>query len=193
MKRLQHAVPRLVAPSDQRVFVYEDPTKGTTDLTWEKVPGAARYHLIISDKFLFTDPLYDADREETTVVLDGVASGAYYWKVAAVSPSGVRGPFSEPRRFRVTSQKIRDREDTSPPKLEITDFVQTGPMVIMNGRTEPGAQLWIDSEKVDVYDDGTFYAVIRLTKEGNNDVQLVAQDAAGNEARLVKRAYVEQY
>ena len=61
------------------------------------------------------------------------------------------------------------------------------------GRTEPGAQLWIDSEKVDVYDDGTFYAVIRLRKEGNNDVQLVAQDAAGNEARLVKRAYVEQY
>jgi hypothetical protein len=192
-KEVLPGVPRLVAPSDQRVFVYEDPSKGTTNLSWEKVPGASRYHLIISDKVLFTDPLYDADRDETTVVIDGVAAGAYYWKVAAVSPSGVRGPFSEPRRFRVTSQKIRDREDTSPPRLEITDFVQTGPMVILNGRTEPGAQLWIDSEKVDVYDDGTFYAVIRLRKEGNNDVQLVAQDAAGNEARLVKRAYVEQF
>jgi hypothetical protein len=192
-KEVLPGVPRLLAPSDQRVFAYENPSEGTTNLSWEKVPGAARYHLIISDKVLFTDPLYDADREETSVVIDGVAAGAYYWKVAAVSPSGVQGPFSEPRRFRVTSQKIRDREDTAPPRLEITDFVQTGPMVIMNGRTEPGAQLWIDSEKVDVYDDGTFYAVIRLRKEGTNDVQLVAQDAAGNEARLVKRAYVEQY
>jgi hypothetical protein len=192
-KEVLPGVPRLVAPSDQRVFVYEDPSKGTTNLTWEKVSGASRYHLLISDKMLFTSPLYDADRDETTVVIDGVAAGDYYWKVAAVSPAGVRGPYSEPRRFRVTSQKIRDREDMSPPKLEITDFVQTGPMVILNGKTEPGAQLWIDAEKVDVYDDGTFYAVIRLRKEGNNDVQLVAQDAAGNEARLVKRAYVEQF
>src|SRR5262245_44403516 len=120
-KEVLPGVPRLIAPSDQRVFVYDDPSKGTTNLSWEKVPGAGRYHLIISDKVLFTDPLYDADREETSVVIDGVAAGAYFWKVSAVSPSGVRGPFSEPRRFRVTSQKIRDREDTTPPKLEITD------------------------------------------------------------------------
>ncbi|MBZ5637888.1 MAG: hypothetical protein LAO51_03930 [Acidobacteriia bacterium] len=186
-------VPRLIAPSDQRVFAYDDPAKATTTLSWEKIPGAPRYHLMISDKVLFTQKLYDAERDETSVVIDGVASGSYYWKVAAVSASGVRGPFSEPRHFRVTSERIRDREDTTPPKLEITDFVQTGPMLIINGKTEPGALLWIDSEKVDVYEDGSFYAVIRLRKEGVNELHFVAQDAAGNEARLTHRAYVESY
>jgi hypothetical protein len=186
-------VPRLVAPSDQRVFIHDDPAAATTTLSWEKIPGAARYHLMISDKALFTRTLYDADREETSVVIDGVAPGAYYWKVAAVSPSGVRGPFSDPRHFRVTSERIRDRDDATPPRLEITEFVQTGPMLILNGKTEPGALLWIDSEKVDVYEDGSFYAVIRLRKEGVNELHLLAQDATGNEARLTHRAYVESY
>jgi len=186
-------VPRLVAPSDQRVFVYDEPAKSTTTLSWERVPGVARYHLMISDRVLFTRLLYDADRDDTSVVIDGVASGQYYWKVAAVSASGVRGPFGEPRHFRVTSEKIRDREDKTPPKLEITDFVQTGPMLIINGKTEPGALLWIDNDKVDAYEDGSFYAVIRLRKEGVNELHLVAQDAAGNETRLTHRAYVESY
>ena len=53
-------------------------------------------------------------------------------------------------------------------------------MLILNGRTEPGALLWVDNEKVDVTDDGTFYAVIRLRKEGVNEVLLQAQDASGN-------------
>jgi hypothetical protein len=186
-------VPRLVAPSDQRVFAYDDPAKATTTLGWEAIPGVSRYHLMISDKVLFTQLLYDADRDDSTVVIDGVAPGSYYWKVAAVSPTGVRGPFCEPRHFRVTNQRIRDRDDMTPPKLEITDFVQTGPMLIINGKTEPGALLWIDSEKVDVYEDGSFYSVIRLRKEGVNELHLLAQDAAGNEARLTHRAYVESY
>ncbi len=186
-------VPRLLNPSDQKVFVFEDPSKATATLSWEPVRGSAQYHLSISEKVLFTNLLYDADRRDSTVVIEGIAPGSYYWKVAAVFASGVRGPFSDPRRFRVTSQRIRDREDTVPPKLEITDFVQTGSMLILNGKTEPGASLWIDEEKVDVYEDGTFYSVVRLRKEGVNELHLVAQDPAGNETRLTRRAYVEAY
>jgi hypothetical protein len=66
-------------------------------------------------------------------------------------------------------------------------------MLIVNGRTEPGALLWIDSEKTDVYDDGKFYAVIRLRKEGWNEIEFVSQDASGNEKRVRHRAYVETY
>lgn len=192
-KEVLPGVPRLIAPSDQRVFVFDNPGASTTTLSWEKVPGASRYQLVISDKMLFARLLYDAERDDTSVVIDGIASGSYFWRVAAISPSGVHGPFSDPRSFRVTSQKIRDREDTTPPRLEISDFVQTGPMLIINGKTEPGALLWIDSEKVDVYEDGSFYAVIRLQKEGVNELHLLAQDAAGNETRLTHRAYVETY
>ncbi len=192
-KEVLPGAPRLIAPADQKIFVHEDPSKASTALTWEKSAGAARYHLVISDRALFSVPLYDADREETTVQIDGLLPGEYYWKVASVFPDGVRGSYSEPWRFRVTSQSLHDREDTTPPILEITESVQSGPMLILNGRTESGAHLWVDNEKVDVTDDGTFYAVIRLRKEGVNDVSLLAQDASGNARKMTHRAYVDPY
>jgi hypothetical protein len=192
-KEILPGVPRLIAPADQKIFVHEDPSKATTSLSWEKLPGADRYHLVISDHLLFTSALYDADRADTSVQIDGIRAGEYYWKVASVTSAGVRGPYSAPRRFRVTSQALHDKEDTTPPILEITEHVQSGPMLILNGRTEPGALLWVDNEKVDVTDDGTFYAVIRLRKEGVNDVLLMAQDASGNVAKLTHRAYVDPY
>ena len=58
---------------------------------------------------------------------------------------------------------------------------------------ERPTSLWIDNEKIDVYEDGTFYAVIRLRKEGENVVEFLAQDPAGNEQRVRRRAYVETY
>jgi hypothetical protein len=192
-KEVLPGVPRLLAPADQKIFVHEDPGKASTTLAWEKMAGASRYHLIISDRLLFTAPLYEADRGETTVQIDGIHPGEYYWKVASVTGAGIRGSYSQPRRFRVTSQSLHDREDTTPPILEITENVQSGPMLILNGRTEPGALLWVDNEKVDVTDDGSFYAVIRLRKEGVNDIQLLAQDASGNVQKLTHRAYVDPY
>lgn len=192
-KEVLPGVPRLIAPADQKIFVHEDPSKAATTLAWEKLPGAARYHLVISGHLLFTAALYEADRLETTCQIEGFRPGEYYWKVASVTPAGVRGPYSVARRFRVTSQSLHDKEDTTPPILEITENVQSGPMLILNGRTEPGALLWVDNEKVEVTDDGTFYAVIRLRKEGVNDISLQAQDASGNVRKMTHRAYVDPY
>lgn len=192
-KEILPGVPRLISPSDERVFVYEEPAAATTSLSWEKVPGAEKYRLHISSEFLFSTLLYDADRGETQVVIDGIRPGDYYWRVAAVAGGGVLGEFSESRRFRVTSQRIRDRGDKEPPAIEITERVQTGAMLILNGRTEPGALLWVDNEKVEVADDGTFFSVIRLKKEGVNEVVVSAQDAAGNVRKVTQKAYVDSY
>jgi hypothetical protein len=186
-------VPRLIAPVDQRVFVHEDPKAAQTTLSWEPVEGAQRYRLVISNRPLFASPLYEADRRETTVVVDAVPAGEYFWRVAAVGPEGATGPFSEPRRFRITSQKIRDREDSTAPELQVTEKVQTGSMLILNGKTEPGAVLWVDDEKVEVSEDGSFYAVVRLRKEGVNEIVLVVQDAAGNQRKVSQKAFVDAF
>ena len=186
-------VPRLLAPPDQRVFIWENPDAESVTLNWEAIPGAQEYRLVISDKALFTEPLYDARRRGTSAVLEGVPEGAYHWRVAAITESGLPGEYSAARRFRVSSQRIKDRGDTEPPVLDITEFVQVGMMVIVNGRTEPGATLWADNEKIEVDDNGDFYAVIRLRQEGSNDIRFVSQDTAGNESKLVKQAYVDVY
>ena len=66
-------------------------------------------------------------------------------------------------------------------------------MVIINGTTEPDATVWIDNNKVDVYEDGSFNAVVKLRREGLNDLLIVAQDTAGNESTMSRQAYVEVY
>ena len=184
-------LPRLLAPQDQRVFTAE--RQEAIMLSWDPVAGAKQYRLVISDKALFTDPLFDATRSGTSAKLEDVPPGAYHWKVAALSDSGEIGEYSASRRFRVASHRITDRGDTQPPALNITEFVQVGMMVIVNGRTEPGANLWGNNEKIEVDDSGDFYAVIRLQLEGTNDITFIAQDNAGNEEKLVKQAYVEVY
>ena len=186
-------IPQLRDPRDQRVFIWEDPTNKQVTLSWDPVPGADRYHLMISGRPLFTEALHDSERQTNSAVLDSVPTGSYYWKVSAIAANGKAGPFSSMRRFRVSSEKIRDRSDTEPPVLEITEFVPIGMMVIVNGRTEPGATLWAENEQIDVSDDGTFYTVIRLRKEGVNELRFVAQDTAGNEQVVKKPAYVELF
>ncbi len=185
-------VPRLRSPADQRVFVFADPGAAQVTLSWEQIQQIPDYHLMIAGKPLFTDPLFSGNRKGGSASLEGLEEGSYYWKVAAVR-DGATGPYSEVRTFRISSQKIKDREDSEPPALEVSDFVSIGGMVIINGRSEPGAVLWIDNEKVDVYDDGSFNAVIRLQQEGLNEIVFVAQDNAGNETRKIKTAYVDQF
>jgi hypothetical protein len=187
------AMPRLLTPSDQRVFVFEAEAESSVTLNWEAVPGAAHYRLMIATRPLFAETLYDAKRDEPRAVIEGVGPGTYHWRVAAVSPGGVEGAFSAPRAFRVSAERIRDLSDSAPPKLEVTEFVTVGQMVVINGETEPGATLWVDNNKIDVYGDGSFNAVVRLRREGLNEVLLVAQDNAGNEARLTRTAVVELY
>jgi hypothetical protein len=186
-------VPRLISPADQRVFIHEDPSRAHVNLSWEPVTAAQRYRLVIAEKPLFTKPLYDAERSDTAAIVEGVPVGSYYWRVAAISQGGGLGPYSDARRFRVASERIHDASDTEPPLLEIAEFVPIGSMVIVNGRTEPGATLWVDEEKVDVADDGRFYAVVRLRREGLNRIRFVAQDTAGNESELQKTTVVETY
>src|SRR5206468_5607496 len=110
-----------------------------------------------------------------------------------VDGSGRASPFSAARKFRISTTAVRDRSDSVPPPLAIQDFIQNGPYVILNGKTEAGATLWVEGERIDVDDSGVFYAVVRLKKDGLNQVQVVAQDSAGNETRKALNAYVESY
>jgi hypothetical protein len=192
-RELLPGVPRLLLPSDQRVFVFESPAEEELALRWEILPNIERYRLMISARPLFTEALYDAERTGGQALIKIEVAGSYHWKVAAISNHGITGPFSATRRFRVSSQRIHDRSDTQPPTLELSEFVLVGQMVIVNGRTEPDATLWIDNNKVDVDEDGTFNAVVKLRKEGLNELLIVAQDAAGNEETVTRQAYVEVY
>src|SRR5262249_34538164 len=73
---------RLIQPLDEKVFTYPDTSQARTTVVWERVPGAAGYHLRISLQPLFGDPVVDNTAHSTSVEVVGLQSGTYYWRVA---------------------------------------------------------------------------------------------------------------
>jgi glucodextranase-like protein len=186
--------PAPIEPTDQRVFLAGDPASQTVSLRWTKIEGAVRYRLEIAKTGLFGDLLLDkSDIRSTNVQIPGLQDGNYYWRVSAIDGQSIESAFSETRRFKMGGAGPQRSDDTVPPALEVMDFLPTGHLVIINGRTEPGATISVDGQKVDVYDDGVFTAVVRMKREGVNELEIVAQDSAGNETRLHKTVYVESY
>jgi len=188
------AAPSPVEPLDQRVFVYDAGQPFTTTLKWARVVGADSYRLQISQQPLFGLLLLDKpDITSNSVVLPDLATGSYYWRVSARDSGGMEGAFSETRKFRIGSDRERGPEDKVPPPLQLIDFLPSGALVIIKGRTESAATIAIDGQPVDVYDDGSFTAVVKMKHDGPNTVEIVAQDTAGNETKIRKSVYVETY
>ena len=186
--------PALLDPTDQRVFLHDDPATESTTLRWAKVTGGERYRLQIARTALFGELLLDkSDIHSSSVQIPGLQEGNYYWKVSAIDGARVESHFSEIRKFKVASSREQRQDDSTPPPLDVVDFLPSGHLVIINGRTEPGAVLLVDGQKVDVYDDGSFTAVVRMKKDGPNEVQIVSQDGAGNTTRMRRSVYVESY
>ena len=186
--------PTLLEPTDQRVFQMADAQAPVTTLRWARVDGAVRYRLQIARTALLGDLLLDkSDIRATSVQIPGLQEGNYYWRVSAIDGQEVESAFSETRKFKLAGAHEQRNDDRVPPALEVMDFLPSGHLVIINGRTEPGATLSVGGQKVDVYDDGAFTAVVRMKKEGLNEIEIVAQDPAGNETRLKRSVYVESF
>lgn len=186
--------PALQEPTDQRVFLHDNPASESTTLRWGRVNGAARYRLQIARTALFGDLLLDkADIRSASVKIPGLQEGNYYWRASCIDGNDIESPFSEIRKFKVAGPEERRSDDTQPPPLQVLDFLPTGHLVIVNGRTEPGAVLSVDGQQIDVYEDGAFTAVVRLKRDGLNEVEIVAQDPAGNRTRMRRNVYVESF
>jgi hypothetical protein len=185
--------PGLLDPADSRVFLAATGSPEVL-LRWGAVDPAGRYRLQLSRTALFSAMVLDKpDVHSTSVRIPGLGEGTYYWRVSALDAAGTEGAFSEIRRFKVSPARARTADDRVPPALQLSEFLPSGHLLIINGRTEPGALLSIEGQAIDVYDDGTFTAVVRMKHEGNNEVIIIAQDSAGNENRQRRSVFVESF
>ncbi|MGH9361105.1 MAG: Ig-like domain-containing protein, partial [Thermoanaerobaculia bacterium] len=81
--------------------------------------------------------------------------------------------------------------DTTPPRVDLAAVQSYGTIFIVGGRTEPGSEVTINGELVKVEADGSFTKPVQLTQEGWSFIEITARDAAGNQAALQRRVFVE--
>lgn len=181
--------PRGLFPAEEREI---DLGGGDLRLSWSRVTGAAKYALNVSENRLFVSNLIDRnDLVNPGARLGLRGEGLFYWQVAAVDAEGVRGPWSEARAFRVQKRQGSDREDKTPPPLEL-DSVQTyGSLLVVSGRTEAGVKLAVNGESAALGADGRFTKTLQMTQEGFVFVEVVATDGRGNASRQERRVFFD--
>lgn len=151
-----------------------------TKLSWKDIEGQNGYWLEIAFDARFdrmVDSISDIPANHTDDM--PLAPGVYYWRVAAIDALGLPGPMSTVRKFEVIS-------DSTPPFLELRTPEQNAVLreasVTISGSSEAGAAVLVAGEVASVDKDGRFFFTVDA-KEGQNTVEVVAHDVAGNETK----------
>jgi hypothetical protein len=185
-KVLLPGIPTLLAPPHQAEVSYIDPSRATTLLAWKPVQTASSYHVMLDYSAYFNRPLVDRKGiKDAQVELRGLDVGKYYWRVAAVDRDGQEGAFSDFARFTVARPSGSAGGDGPPPPLSIEVLETRGNILQVKGKTEPGATVTVNGQRVDLDSDGSFNDFITLEKAGRQEVVLRATGLNGgvNEQR----------
>ncbi len=186
---------RLTEPSDQLLIPFDRRAPGKLALRWQPVPGAARYALQVGRNHLFVDNVIDVTgRTKSSATLGVRDEGSFVWRVAAIDPEGVHGPWSEVRRFEIATisgARAPASIDRTPPPLDLEEIKPYGTILIVGGRTEPGARVSINGEPVEVDLDGSFNKAIQMNRVGWSTLEVRAVDADGNPKVLSRKVLIE--
>ena len=181
--------PRLYSPSKDGTF---DLASKELRLTWSPIRGAQSYALEVSRSELFASNIIEDDtREKTSARLGMRAEGVFYWQVAAIGSDGIRGPWSEPRSFRVARVQRSSEDDRTPPTIAIEDVQTYGSLVIVSGHTEAGAKLTLNGQEATVDGNGSFSMTLEVSEEGFAFIEATAEDASGNRSREQRRVFID--
>jgi len=186
-------LPSRPAPLEPAENLEVDPAKTPRlVLAWQAVAGATHYALQVSRNHLFVDNVIDVEnRTRASATLGLRGEGTFQWRVAAYGKDGVQGPWSPPRRFRVTSFKTGAGEgDKTPPPLDLEDVKSYGSIFIVGGKTEPGAVVEVNGEQVKVGPDGSFTKTVQFSREGPSFIDILARDGWGNTTSRRLRVFV---
>jgi hypothetical protein len=180
-------VPQLTAPPNQTEFAFPDLAQGITLLLWNPVSGASGYRVMVDYSASFARPLYDRQRQGATQMeLRGLDAGSYYWKVAAIDAKGVEGGFSELWRFTLS----RAPATSVQPPLSVDTLELKGNVLHVRGRTEPGASLLLNGERLEVQADGAFNEFLTFDVSSGSSVLLRSTGTRGGVAELRRRVTV---
>lgn len=151
---------------------------------WSIVEGARAYRLQVATDLYFDKIVFTKENiQGTEFNVPELGGNVFFLRVAAVDARRGEGDYSEPVPVRVIIDRL-------PPHLEVTKFVvlRSGASreVLVNGQTEPFARVNVAGREVVVDDSGFFSTVVKRFSPGQEEVEIVAEDRAGNVRNLRK-------
>jgi hypothetical protein len=178
------APPELIAPLNLQPIIVADPKKDPVHFAWKGSATAKSYVLQLSKSTAFNHVLFERKTTETSLDVVGLEPGEYYWKVRAVDAKDAVSDLSDPYKFTLVTQG-KEQEMF----LEVDGTELHGNLVEVTGRTEAGATLIINGEKVaDLRTDGTFHYFTPPMTRGSQTIVITGQNRRGGTA--IKRVSI---
>lgn len=142
---------------------------------WKRRPGVQGYRFVLARDEAFADIVTEKRLSKRRFAQKDLTAGTYFWRVAAVYDGG-QEIFSKSRKFQVI-------QDQTPPVLNVDFPPETlAPSDFnLHGQTEPGVQVFVGGQAVDVSPSGQFHYTLRL-QPGVNVIAVAAVDKANNVA-----------
>jgi len=186
------SVPTLRTPPHEAEIAYKDPSETLTMLAWGDVPQAVGYRIQVDYNAHFNRPLIDNKVNGTSATAKGLAAGRYYWRVAAVAQGG-EGSFADYSRFTIVSSAGKTPDGAPPPPLAIESLDVRTNILQVKGRTEPGAAVTVNGQRIDVGADGAFNEFVTLNTAGEQVVLIRAVGLNGGVAERKRTVVVAAF
>jgi len=164
--------PRPRSPDDGATLTH-GVVAGEVEFSWSGEDVITEYRLVIARDPGFDDVVFDGELTRPHFAHGNLDAGRYFWRVSGFEETA-ETPFGPTRSFEIV-------RDVVPPLLdvEIPEEVRNGESLVLEGRTEPGAAVFVGDEVVPTDAGGRFEHTLQL-EPGLNHVVVEAVDAAGN-------------
>jgi hypothetical protein len=183
--------PKLLAPILKATLPFASPPEASAELTWEAVVNGDTYHVALDYNVVQAELLLSATLDEpgirgTSHELQGLDTGRYFWRVAAVNEAGLEGAFSRVSFFSVEPLPEPEPEVVEPelalPRLSVAAIEGVGAGVLhVHGRAEPGSTVTVDGYEIAVQPDGSFSEYVKRTGQAEVTVQATGPDGQSTE------------
>ncbi len=180
--------PLLIDPGNLAEFFFKTLNEMKAVLKWSPVAKNVKYRIQVALDPFFTDfVIVRTGLSESGVVIQGLKSGIYYWRVNTITAEGIEGDFADYRVFKVTIDK-------TPPDIRLDDIILLKVSGTLNaqisGETEAKARVTINGTKVTPDKTGRFKYMLSRIAPGA-EVRIVAEDSVGNRKVLKKKIEVQ--
>jgi hypothetical protein len=178
------ASPRAEKPADGSRVKTEGGEIAKVTFDWTDVREAKGYAIQVArDPYFIQLIKQQGLLEQSAIQYSDLQTGNYYWRVAAIDGENRVGPYSRPYNFRVLPVQSEDVpvRDIEPPSLAITDAYVQGYYLLIWGKTDRDAIVFVNQENAVVdHDTGEFFYTTSLPVAGDYTINVRAEDALGN-------------
>lgn len=142
-------------------------------------------------KELVLDKRYEAE-DRFIPAQEGLAPGAYWWRVAVIDLLGTEGRFSEPRYYSVGIKRTQAAAIADLKKAVVIvspredELVYDDKIRVLGVLRDDRLRAAVNGKPARADADGNFTAEVPL-RQGANEILIVVDDGKGNEVRISRR------